>query len=286
MYSLIRASRRDIVLAALAAPLLASKAQAQASQSVVGVDAGANPYVIANSDGTLTGYNVDLVTIVAQKMGRSGVRFVDTPFAGIFAGLEARRYEFIAAPVTMTLERSQRMLFTEAILDSAFQFLTRRDGPNVTTPEDLRGKTVAVNNGSAYDTWLTQNEARYGFKIERYARNADAFQAVLARRAEAAMSGDGNVRYAAAQNRQFRASLVIETGAVFSWAFRRDDQDLRRQVEQIVECLKRDGTTAQIFRKWFGEDPAPTNAAVLVHPGLGQPGMDGHMPDVPAGTCS
>lgn len=279
-----RLTRRLLGAAALTAAF-AGRARAQAGPLVVGVDAGANPYVIANSDGTLTGYNVDLVNEVAKKLGRPGVRFVDQPFAGIFAGLDARRYDFIAAPVTMTRERSERMLFTEAILDSAFQFLTRRDGAEIRTEEDLRGKTVAVNNGSAYDIWLTQNEARLGFRIERYARNADAFQAVLARRAEVAMSGDGNVRYAAAQNRQFRAGLVIGTGAVFGWAFRRDDAAGRQAVEQAIECLKRDGTTATIFRKWFGEDPAPTNAAVVVQPGIGQPGMDAHMPEVAAGTC-
>lgn len=279
-------SRRDFGAALLGVAAISGSARAQGAPLVVGVDVGANPYVIPNPDGTLTGYNVDVVNVVAQRMGRPGVRFVDQPFAGIFAALEARRFDFIAAPVTMTLERSQRMLFMEGFLDSAFQFLTRQDGPNVATLEDLRGKTVGVNNGSAYDVWLTQNEARYGFRIERYSRNADAFQAVLARRTEVAMSGDGNVRYAAAQNRQFRASLTVDTGAVFSWAFRRDDLELRQTVEQVVECLKRDGTTVTIFRRWFGEDPAPTNAAVVVQPGIGHRGMDAFMPDVPAGRCS
>ena len=76
-------SRRAFGTFAIVAPFIAHSSRAQAAQLVVGVDAGANPYVIANTDGTLTGYNVDLVKVVAQKMGRSGVRFVDTPLLEI-----------------------------------------------------------------------------------------------------------------------------------------------------------------------------------------------------------
>ena len=260
----------------IAVGISARPAAAQGGPLVVGVDVGANPYVIANPDGSVTGFNIDLVTEVAKRMGRPGIRHVDQQFAGIFAGLEAKRYEFIAAPVTMTQERSTRMLFLEGFLDTNYQFLAPRDAPEIKSLDDLKGKTIAVNNGSAYDTWLTQNEGKYGFKIERYGKNADAFQAVLARRADLAMSGDGNVRYAAAQNNQLKASYIIRTGAVFSWAFRRDDAETRRAVERIVECLKLDGTAAAIYKKWFGEDPEPGSATVTVYAGTGHPGMDGY----------
>jgi polar amino acid transport system substrate-binding protein len=121
----------------------------------------------------------------------------------------------------MTKERSARMLFVQGYLDTNYQFLIRQDGADIATLDDLKGRTIAVNNGSAYDIWLTQNADKYGFKIERYGKTGDAYQAVLARRAEAAMSDDGNARYAAAKNRQLKPSYLIKTGAVFSWAFRK-----------------------------------------------------------------
>jgi hypothetical protein len=80
------------------------------------------------------------------------------------------------------------MLFVQGYLDTNYQFLIRQDGADIATLDDLKGRTIAVNNGSAYDTWLTQNADKYGFKIERYGKTGDAYQAVLARRAEAATS--------------------------------------------------------------------------------------------------
>jgi polar amino acid transport system substrate-binding protein len=268
---------RRFILTTLVFGLIASgtlPGRAQTGPLVVGLDAGTNPFVIVNPDGSLTGFNIDLVTEVAKRLGRPGVQVVDQQFSGIFAGLEGKRYEFIAAPVTLTKERSSRMLFVQGYLDTNYQFLIRQDGADIATLDDLKGKTIAVNNGSAYDTWLTQNADKYGFKIERYGKTGDAYQAVLARRAEVAMSDDGNARYAAAKNRQLKPSYLIKTGAVFSWAFRKDDDATRRRVEQTLKCMKLDGTIARIFKTWFGEDPDPSSASVTVRAGYGQPGMD------------
>jgi polar amino acid transport system substrate-binding protein len=259
--------------------------RAQSGPLVVGLDAGTNPFVIVNPDGSLTGFNIDLVTEVARRLGRPGVQIIDQQFSGIFAGLEGKRYEFIAAPVTLTKERSARMLFVQGYLDTNYQFLIRQDGVDITNLDDLKGKTIAVNNGSAYDTWLTQNADKYGFKVERYGKTGDAYQAVLARRAEVAMSDDGNARYAAAKNRQLKPSYLIKTGAVFSWAFRKDDDETRRRVEQTLKCMKLDGTVARIFKTWFDEDPDPSSASVTVRAGYGQPGMDDFEPVYDAPKC-
>ncbi|MGB6513818.1 MAG: transporter substrate-binding domain-containing protein [Mycobacterium sp.] len=59
--------------------------RAQSGPLVVGLDAGTNPFVIVNPDGSLTGFNIDLVTEVAKRLGRPGVQVViavGTPVAG------------------------------------------------------------------------------------------------------------------------------------------------------------------------------------------------------------
>jgi polar amino acid transport system substrate-binding protein len=278
--------RLHLAVAVLGCALSAAPAAAQQSALVVGVDVGANPYVIGQLDGSVTGFNVDLIEAVAERLGRPGVQFVDQQFSGIFAGLDAERYDFIAAPVTMTAERAEAMLFMESFIGTAYQFLLDANDPDIHSLDSLSGKTVAVNNGSAYDVWLTENQASYDFTIERYGKNADAFQAVLAGRADVAMSGDGNVMYASTQNPQLKPGPKIETGALFSWAFRKGDSDLRAEIERAVECLKLDGTVAAIYRDWFGMDPAPGSPPVTVDAGLGQPGFAGYEATFTTESCA
>jgi polar amino acid transport system substrate-binding protein len=252
---------------------------------VVGADVGANPYVIANPDGTITGFNVDLVNEVARRLGKAGAKIIDQQFAGIFAGLEAKKYEFIAAPVTLTQQRSEAMLFIEGFIATDLQFLTRKGGLTIESLDALKGKTVAVNNGSAQEQYLESVREKYGFTISRYGKNADAFQAVLSGRDDAAISGDGNVMYAAAQNPQLAASYRVSTGNVFSWAFRKDDEATRTKVERIMECMKLDGTVAKTYVKWFGQPPAPGSPSMTVHAGIGQPGRGGFVADFARPDC-
>ncbi len=67
------------------------------------------------------------------------------------------------APVTVTKERAESLLFTEATLNTDFQFITKNaDAPEITKLEDLKGKVISVNKGSAYDSWARGLEEKIG----------------------------------------------------------------------------------------------------------------------------
>ena len=51
-----------------------------------------------------------------------------------------------------------------------------------------------------------------------------------------------------------------------------------RQIENAIECMKKDGTMAAMHEKWFGYKPAPGSAAVTIYPGTGVPDMPGYDP--------
>ena len=252
-------------------------AQAQSGPLVVGADVGASPHVMAAVDGSYEGINVDLAKIVAEKLGRSGLKIIDQEWSGIFAGLDAKRYEFMIAPTTLTYERSTKMTFMEGYLNTDFQFLLRKDAADIKMLEDLKGKTIALNNGSASDGWATKRADQYGYKIARYGKTADAIQAVLTERAYVFMSSNSNVGWAAVKNTKVKPGLMIPSGLVFSWPFRKDDVETRNKVERIIECLKLDGTVATIVEKWLGEGAAPPGSASrTVYVGYGHPGREGY----------
>lgn len=251
--------------------------QAQSGPLVVGADVGASPHVMAATDGSYEGINVDIAKIVAKKLGRSGLKIIDQEWSGIFAGLDAKRYEFMIAPTTLTYERSTKMLFMEGYLNTDFQFLHRKDAPDIKTLEGMKGKIIALNNGSASDGWATKHADQYGYKIERYGKTADAIQAVLTKRADAFMSSNSNVGWAAVKNKKVKPGLMIPSGLVFSWPFRKDDVETRKKVEAIIECLKLDGTVAKIVEKWLGKGAAPPGSASrTVYVGYGHPGREGY----------
>jgi len=242
------------------------------------VDGTFAPHAFPRLEGGVQGFNVDLFREVARRMGRE-ITIDSASFSGLVPALNAGRYDFLAAPVTVTRERAESLLFTEGYLFTEFQFGIRRGSAPIRSLEELRGKAIAVNKGSAYDSWAAANAQRLGFTHQTYDSNPDAVQAVISGRAYAVLAGNTVVRYAAQQVRQLVPDFSIrETRAHWAAPFRRDDAAGRDAVENVLECMKRDGSLAALSERWFGVKPAADDAENTVFPGYGVPDLPGYDP--------
>lgn len=272
-----RAVLRGAALAVLIAmPAMAQDADHTQNEKLkVACDLGFAPFCFKTATGETTGFTYDMSAALAQKLGRPGVDVTDSNFSAIFAGLFSKRYEMIPAPTNITPERAAQMLFSEPYMPTGLGFLVKK-GNKIAKLEDLKGKALTVNNGSISDKWLTDNEAKYGFTIQRYNKNADAVQAVMIGRAFANVADAPVSRYVATQTPAADVAFVLDSGRNFGIAFRKDDVAFRAKVELALECMKTDGTLARIYEKWFGVKPEPSSSTATVYPGTGAPGFEGY----------
>ncbi len=266
------------VAALLCAPALAQTTDHPAGEKLkVACDLGFAPFCFKSASGETTGFTYDFTAAIAKKLGRPGLEVLDTNYSAIFAGLFSKRYEMIPAPTNITAERAAQMLFSEPYMPTGIGFLTKK-GAKIASLEDLKGKALTVNNGSISDKWATDNEAKYGYTIQRYNKNADAVQAVMIGRAFANVADVPVSRYVATQTRAAEVAYVLNTGRNFGIAFRKEDAAFRAKVEMAIECLKTDGTLSSIYEKWFGVKPDPNSSTTTVYPGIGAPGFEGYDP--------
>ena len=154
-------------IAAAAAALLVGIQWAAAEEQPLrtGVDATFAPHAMPTLNGGVEGFNIDLGNGIAHRLGRK-LHIDATQFSGLVPGLQAGTYDFILAPVTVNKERAESMLFTEGYINTDFQFIVKKDTPDIRAMEELKGKTVAVNKGSTYDLWGRENAGKYGWTIE------------------------------------------------------------------------------------------------------------------------
>ena len=270
-----------IALAAMAS--VASVSQAQPIQT--GVDATFAPHAMPKLGGGIEGFNVDMANEIAKRLKRP-ITIEATQFSGLIPGLNAKKYDWIAAPTTVTPQRAEALLFTEGYLDTDYQFLVKKTDPEIQSLDDLKGKTIAVNKGSAYEVWAKENAAKYGFKFDIYDTNADAVQAVMSGRANANLAGNTVSQWAAKQNPMVKTTYTVKTGLVWAIPLRIDDKAGRAVVSNAVKCMKIDGTFARLHEKWFGAKPAPDSAAVKVVPGHGVPNLPGYDPTPVVPQCT
>tara|TARA_R110000751_G_scaffold221868_2_gene324231 strand:+ start:1930 stop:2805 length:876 start_codon:yes stop_codon:yes gene_type:complete len=250
----------------------------------VALDGTFAPHAMPTMDGEVQGFNVDLANALGELMDVE-MQITAAQFSGLIPGLQAGTYDFLMAPTTVTEERANNLLFSEGYLDTDFQFVIKKGAPEITDLNQLTGKVIAVNRGSAYDSWARENAEQYGWQVESYGTNSDAIQAVMAGRAAANVAGNTVSAYAVSQNPAIELSYLVHTGLVWAIPFRKDDTANRGRVERALECLKINGTMAELSSKWFGVEPAEDATAVTPIPGYGQPGFSGSAEDDHALSC-
>lgn len=279
-----RGVRAVALIAALVLSGLSGGTLAQGEgKMVVGLDFGVVPFGQINASGDKEGFSIDLAAAIAKRLGRPGAEVIDVEFSGMFAALFAKRFEFIITPLFITAERAQKMLYTEPYFPADSGFIIR-EGESMSSLEDLRGKVVAVNNGTRHDGWATKYAEQYGFTVQRYSNVPETIQAVASRRAFTTVNQSPTMVYAASQNKRVKLGFIDYTGDNFGLAFRLEDVEHRQKVENLLECMKMDGSLAEIYRRWFGDEPDPKSSMAAVYVGYGPPGLSGyvaehHVPD-------
>lgn len=244
-----------------------------------GIDATFAPHAMVSLDGKLEGFQVDLFNEMARRMNRKIVMVIGE-HSGMIPALMAGRYDFLCGPITVTQERAHNLLFVEPYLWSEWQFVSKKGSKPMTSEEDLRGKTIAIERGTPQEQWFAKNGERLNVKVLAFAGQSDAVQAVLQGRAAAYTNGGSSgMKYLVSKVPGIQLDWVMpNTRQPWSAPLQKTNVALRDQMEDTLACMKVDGFIASISKKWFGQEPKKGDAEVTVYPGYGVEGFDGFDP--------
>lgn len=227
----------------------------------VAVNATAPPFAFMEN-GKLVGFEVDLHKEVAKRMGKQLV-LTNIPFAGLAPGLQAQKWD-AAGNTWINKERLVMMDFSDPWVDAQLAFVTRKNDA-VTSLDQLKGKVVGAEAGTAEQRWLDANQDTYGpYTIRTYDRSIDILMDLMNKRLDAYLREQTRALY---QIRNYpMLGVALPVGGVFvqGVAFRKGDP-LRDDYNRVLNDMKRDGTLAALYEQWLGAKPASDSSTVHVY---------------------
>lgn len=199
----------------------------------------------------ITGYDIEVAKEVAKRLKRN-VEFVPTQWKSMLASLDAKRFDFVANQVTVTPERQQQYSFSEPYTVSGAVVIVSNDNPKqIQSAADLKGKVVGTTQGSNF----AKAAKEAGAEIKYYTGIAQVLTDLQQNRVDAALN-DRLYVLTELKTANYKVKAVGEPFSKEStaFAFRKDNQELRDQVNRVLGEIRQDGTLASISNKWFGED--------------------------------
>ncbi|WP_067570613.1 transporter substrate-binding domain-containing protein [Nocardia acidivorans] len=247
--------RRKLFAAVLAvvaatAALTACSSNDDPNVLAVGTEGTYSPFSYQDG-GSLTGYDVEVIKAVGDKLGRK-VKFVQTPWDAIFAGLESKRFDLVANQVTVNPDRAQKYSLSQPYTTSEGVIVTKTDNAGIHALTDLSGKTCAQ---SVTSNWNKVAEGA-GCKVEGVEGFVQAIQLLKNGRVDATVNDTLAVGEYTKKTNDATVHVAGKTGETSKQAFaaRKDSQALTDQINTALDQLRGDGTLAKISEKYFGTD--------------------------------
>jgi len=226
---------------------------------MIGTEAAYVPYEFVK-DGKIIGYDPDIIDIMVKNLGVKA-DVIDTAWAGIIPSLYANKFDCIISAMTMTKERAEKVLFSMPYAEATNVILLRADEDRIKTADDLSGKVIGVQLGSAAAGIIKVFEAKLkdagkpGFaEVKQYEHYPEAYQDLINKRVDAVVNSKSTMLVVMhdAPGKFTMISGITDITAYFGMAFRKEDAALRDFVNTQLAALKADGTLAKLQEKWFG----------------------------------
>lgn len=220
---------------------------------IVGLEGDWAPWSYVDENDELTGYDVEVAKAIADKLGVE-IQIVPGEWDGLFAGMDAGRYDMVVNGVEVTEERADKYDFSTPYAYIRTALIVKGDNDSIKTFEDLKGKKTA---NSIASTYMNLAES-YGATCYGVSTLDETLTMVLQGRVDATLNAIVSFTDYMAQHPGSNLKVVATTEEASNVAIpmRKGDEtaSLREAVNKAIDELREDGTLSELSTRFFGED--------------------------------
>ena len=180
------------------------------------------------------------------------VKYVEGEWDGLLAGVEAGRYDMMINGCDVTDERKQSYDFSDAYAYDRIAVIVNEDNTDITSLEDLSGKTTANTSSSTYAAIASQ----YGATVNGVDDLNETFMLLENGRIDATLNAEMtfNDYMKERPDAKFKIACYYPESPEVAIAMKKGSSELVNKVNEAIAAARADGTLSQLSIKYFGVD--------------------------------
>ena len=241
---------KKFLLAAAVTLTLAAHAVA-AEKLRIGTEGAYPPFNLIDASGQVVGFDVDIGQALCAKM-KVECEVVTSDWDGIIPALNAKKFDFLIASMSITDERKQAVDFTDPYWTNKLQFVAPKAADFNIDKASLKGKVIGAQRATIAGTWLEDNLGGV-VQTKLYDTQENAYLDLSSGRLDGILA-DALVQWEwlksdAGKDFEFKGEPVFDNDKI-GIAVRKGDP-LRERLNQALKEIVTDGTYEKINAKYF-----------------------------------
>ena len=235
------------------------KATPVKSKYVIASDSSFAPFVFQNSSNQYTGIDMDLIKAIAEDQGFE-IEITNPGFDAAINAVQSGQADGMIAGMSVTDARKETFDFSDSYY-TANTILGVKESSTISSYEDLNGKTVGVKNGTASQTFLTENQSKYGYKIKTFSDAASMYDSLNTGSIDAVMDDEPVIKYSISQGQKLKTPIAGTPIGETAFAVKKgSNPELLEKFNKGLVNLKANGEFQKILDKYLASGSTTTTS--------------------------
>ena len=237
------------------------KATPVKSKYVIASDSSFAPFVFQNSSNQYTGIDMDLIKAIAEDQGFE-IEITNPGFDAAINAVQSGQADGMIAGMSVTDARKETFDFSDSYY-TANTILGVKESSTISSYEDLKGETVGVKNGTASQTFLTENQSKYGYKIKTFADGSSMYDSLNTGSIDAVMDDEPVLKYSISQGQKLKTPIEGTPIGETAFAVKKgSNPELIEMFNNGLANLKASGEFQKILDKYLATDSTSESSTV------------------------